>query len=280
MVSTSGSVLDAPRAAGAAMNGATHAFRFGLPGEQRYAIFHEPAAAPRAEAVLLCNPFGQEAIRSHRLFRVLAERLARAGFAVLRFDYRGTGDADGDDEDGDLPRWTDDVLAADAELGRRTGHVRSWVGLRLGATLAALASGRSAVPPRRLVLWSPVTDGSAYLRELGEAHAAELKSLHGDPRPDRRPSPDPAFALGYALPATLRAQLRSLVPATPVTPRAGAVTCLVDDTGADDARPAVPGAALVRLPTRTVWASDEAMSTSIVPADGLQAVVAALGSPA
>ena len=48
---------------------------------------------PRSTAVLLCNPFGEEASRSHRTFRVLATQLERTGFSVLRFDYSGTGDS-------------------------------------------------------------------------------------------------------------------------------------------------------------------------------------------
>jgi len=53
---------------------------------------HQPQRLrPRSTAVLLCNPFGEEASRSHRIYRVLATQLERAGFAALRFDYSGTG---------------------------------------------------------------------------------------------------------------------------------------------------------------------------------------------
>jgi hypothetical protein len=69
-----------------------------------------PAAAARAQegldapgaAVLLCNPFGQEAIRCHRAFRLLSARLASSGIPSLRFDYFGTGDSPGNDGEGDL----------------------------------------------------------------------------------------------------------------------------------------------------------------------------------
>src|SRR4051812_43750768 len=62
-------------------------FYFGAPERRLLGLFHPSATAVRgARAVLLCNPFGQEAVRSHRVYRVLAERLARGGIAVLRFD--------------------------------------------------------------------------------------------------------------------------------------------------------------------------------------------------
>ena len=62
--------------------------------------FHLPQRLqPRRTAVLLCNPFGEEASRAHRTYRVLATQLERAGFPVLRFDYSGTGDSLGRADD-------------------------------------------------------------------------------------------------------------------------------------------------------------------------------------
>src|SRR6185369_16185836 len=96
--------------------------RFGASARRLFGLYQPPSAGTgNAQCVVLCNPFGQEAIRSHRLLRVLGDRLARAGFAVLRFDYSGTGDSDGDDSEADLGRWVEDVLSADAEARRASG---------------------------------------------------------------------------------------------------------------------------------------------------------------
>ena len=52
-------------------------FRFGPAGRQLYGAFHKPdTRIANASAVLLCNPFGQEAVRVHRLYRVLDTQLA------------------------------------------------------------------------------------------------------------------------------------------------------------------------------------------------------------
>lgn len=60
-------------------------FRSGPPQHQLLGFFHlgEPGRV-RPAAVSLCNPFGQEAIRAQRTFRVLAERQTRAGMPALR----------------------------------------------------------------------------------------------------------------------------------------------------------------------------------------------------
>lgn len=103
---------------------------------------------------------------AHWAFRKLAGMLAREGFHVFRFDYRGTGDSAGRTEDGDPSAWIDDVRAAAAELKDIAGvRAVSLVGMRLGASIAALAcAGGLAV--RELVLWEPVVNGARYLAEL------------------------------------------------------------------------------------------------------------------
>ena len=112
-------------------------FFFGQDERRLFGILSERRAgtAPR-HGVVLCNAFGREAIRAHRLYRVLADRLSRAGCDVLRFDYYGTGDSGGDDATIDLDGFGNDLRAAHAELVRRTGVSRVvWLGMRLGAVV-------------------------------------------------------------------------------------------------------------------------------------------------
>jgi uncharacterized protein len=155
-------------------------FRFGNSSRQMFGIHHAPTGRDRGEAVLMCNPFGQEMIRSHRLLKLFADRLARNGMHVMRFDYFGTGDSDGDDDQVDLTGLLQDVQAAHHELCRRSGAIAiSWFGLRLGASVAALASANLSARLTRLVLLEPVLDGAQYVRELEHAHNAALKGAYG-----------------------------------------------------------------------------------------------------
>lgn len=148
--------------------------------ESRGALFgsyHPPHSSVRPSAVVLCPPYGHEYVQSHRAFRLLAERLAEAGFPTLRFDYRGTGDSAGDAEDADLDAWREDLRAATEMCRARAGRQRvAAVGLRLGGALAALEAGRGGAFDR-LVLWDPVASGPRYLQELCELERAYRRAL-------------------------------------------------------------------------------------------------------
>ena len=131
-----------------------------------FAWYHEVPALRTDCVAVICPPVGSEYTRSHRTLRHLADRLARAGIPALRFDYHGTGDSPGTDLD---PRrvetWRGNVLAAIAHARALSGRSRVFVvGVRLGATLAALATAEAEVD--RLVLWNPCVKGSSYGREL------------------------------------------------------------------------------------------------------------------
>lgn len=136
--------------------------------------YHAPhGSASRDCAVVLCSPIGHEYMCSHRAFRHLAERLAAAGFATIRFDYYGTGDSlGGPNEDGLVQRWQDNIGNAIDEVRARSGMQRVVVvGLRIGATLAALSTARRD-DVDAVVLWSPSLNGRSYVREvmmLGQA---------------------------------------------------------------------------------------------------------------
>ncbi|TWA72467.1 serine aminopeptidase S33 family [Azospirillum brasilense] len=123
-----------------------------------------PAAGRRG--VVLCAPYGGEALATHRPWRGFARALAAAGLPVLRFDYPGTGNSAGDEDDpARLEAWLDGIRAAAAHLRAVAGVEEvALVGLRLGGLLAAAAARRAAADA--LVLLSPFPSGRAFLQEL------------------------------------------------------------------------------------------------------------------
>lgn len=267
-------------------------FFFG-PGDRRLFAIFQPAhgAAPAAAAVLLCNPYGQEAIRTHRIYRVLADRLAAAGFDVMRFDYYGTGDSAGEDAEGELRGWARDLAAAHEELTRRSGSLRSiWMGARLGATLATQATAQVNQPPHRLVLWQPIVNGADYLRELAELHVQTLdNSYAGSVRPwrDMIPAgrrPADRECIGFELGDALRSQLSELTPATLTSPRTW--HCALIEHGERGATAAIVEAwrrsglrvSIATLTHDLDWTWQQPLESGLVPVEPLELLIEAMTS--
>lgn len=148
---------------------------FGKSGRALFGIYHAGARPARNHGVVLCNPFGDEAVKAHRALRVLASRLAAARFHVLRFDYFGTGDSSGDTEEGTVANWLVDVETAIDEVKdlASVGRV-SLVGLRFGATLAMLGS-KSRRDVDQVVMWDPIVEGTSYVSELRKVNEDYLR---------------------------------------------------------------------------------------------------------
>ena len=140
---------------------------------------HRPAGAQAEMGVVLCNPFGYEALCTYHGWREFAEVLAARGMPTLRFDYPGTGDSSGHEEDPQrLRAWLDSIKTAATWLRAETGVTRlSLCGLRLGATLAALAAEELG-GVENLVLLMPVSSGKSYIRELEIQHQSWLSAQH------------------------------------------------------------------------------------------------------
>ena len=263
---------------------------FGPDSRPLFGLFHPAEAArDKQQAVLICPPFGQEGLRSHRFFKVLAERLSRAGISVLRFDYHGSGDSPGDESEGELDGWRRDVCVAHEELRRQAGDVRvAWIGARLGATLAVLAARSGRCDPERLVLWEPVVDGARYLQYLRECHVEALELSYCIPDPAWRRQLDSdtdAFAgeaLGTAIAPQLMAQLRALTPAALPLTSLHQTLAIAEPDDAAVARWAAEQQAQ-KLPLRLstfrhslVWSADPHPNSAMVPAEALQRLLAAI----
>ena len=127
--------------------------------------------------VVICTGLIQDALLAYGSLRVLADDLAAAGYATLRFDYPGTGDScdDATEKDGHWTAWQLSIDDAANWLRATTGAKRLvLVGLRLGTTLATLAAARRE-DVASLLLFEPVISGRNYVRQL----ALEVEMLSG-----------------------------------------------------------------------------------------------------
>jgi pimeloyl-ACP methyl ester carboxylesterase len=180
---------------------------FGPRERPLFGLLHEPASRGDRTGVVLCNPFGYEAICAHRTYRHLAERLARAGHTALRFDYDGTGDSFGDDTDpGRVRAWIDSIHAAIGELQRAGVEQVVLFGVRLGGLLA-LHAACERHDVSGLILWAPCLNGKAYLRELKVLQRVHEETLNA---PSATPTAEVEEALGFALTAETALTLKGL----------------------------------------------------------------------
>jgi alpha-beta hydrolase superfamily lysophospholipase len=159
---------------------------FGATETRCFGWYHAPSKPQRATGVVLCRPVGYEGTCAYETYTQLAERLSADGFAVIRFDYHGTGDSIGSDADPDrVAAWRACISAALDEVQRLAGTPRlALFGVRIGATLATqVATARGGVDS--IVLWAPCASGRAFTRELRaagtlRAHAPRPGDTAGD----------------------------------------------------------------------------------------------------
>ena len=183
-------------------------------GEIRlFGWLHQSIESHANVGLVICKPFGYEVMCSHTSLRAFADAAAELGVPALRFDYCGTGDsADINPQAEQLQAWTKDILAAIAELQRRTGVERVCLfGLRLGALLAVLAA-RQSESVSSLILIAPVISGRRYVRELRMTQlAAQLGKDRAvfaqDTGTEATPTADASEFSGYSLSAATLAAL-------------------------------------------------------------------------
>jgi len=161
-------------------------FFFAVEGVPLYAVFHG-AGAQRAGApvVVHVHGLGVEQITLYRQ-EVLAARAAAAqGFPVLRYHARGHGDSAGASADVTRETLVADARAAADEAKRRSGATRVvWLGVRMGALVAALAGGpRSGRDDAAgFVFWEPVARPAEFFRQ--QLRTLLFSQVAGGHRPD------------------------------------------------------------------------------------------------
>jgi dipeptidyl aminopeptidase/acylaminoacyl peptidase len=138
---------------------------FSSDGRQLEAALRLPEAAGPAPCVVLCHGFGSYDDDLDGFVR-LAEFLARAGMASLRFSFRGSHPYADQGDIRPASGWIDDALAAVAFAAQQPGIDAARMGLLGvsvggGVVIQAAALCRAV---RAVVALAPVADGGDWLR--------------------------------------------------------------------------------------------------------------------
>jgi len=150
-------------------------------GQQLVGILHVPdtlESGEKAPGIVMFHGFTGNKSEAHRLFVYVARALCDSGFIVLRFDFRGSGDSDGEFDDMTVPGEVSDAekaltfLASQESVDRERIGV---IGLSMGGRVAAILASRDR-RARFAVLYSAAL-GPLRERFLSQIEEATLQKL-------------------------------------------------------------------------------------------------------
>jgi pimeloyl-ACP methyl ester carboxylesterase len=122
-------------------------------------FLHMPDGPGPHPAVVYCHGFTGQCLEPGFIFVKLARRMADAGIASFRFDFRGSGNSDGEFRDMTISGEISDAITAIDVVKELPGIDANRIGL-LGFSMGgAVASETTAKCPgiKTLCLWSPVS---------------------------------------------------------------------------------------------------------------------------
>lgn len=124
-------------------------------GEKISGVIHVPDKIP-APTVVFCHGFTGHKIEDHRLFVRAARRISREGIVVVRFDFRGSGESEGEFENMTISSEISDLNAVLNFLMDRNEVLHDKigvVGLSLGGVISILTSAQNQVV-KAVCTWS------------------------------------------------------------------------------------------------------------------------------
>lgn len=199
-----------------------------------FGCLHKPDKPERQNDIglVICSPFAEEKLRSHRVFVNFARYMANDGFTVLRFDYMGHGDSEGNFEDSDIETRLSDIKCA-VEIIKEKSKIQKigLLGLRLGATLASVYAERDLTLDF-LVLWEPIINVETYLKQCLRSNVAMQSSTYGEVKYTREKMIQDLFADravnidGYMISGSFYRQA-SLIDLNKISPKYSKPVCLV-----------------------------------------------------
>lgn len=106
-------------------------------------------------AIIMCHGFTGSKGNVHDKFYKAAKRFCENGFAVLRFDFRGSGESEGEFVNVTVSSEVSDLKAAISFMEKQGYGKIGVVGSSLGGAISIVAYNKKI---KSMVLWNPVTN--------------------------------------------------------------------------------------------------------------------------
>jgi alpha-beta hydrolase superfamily lysophospholipase len=123
-------------------------------------VLHIPGNITDPPVLIMSHGFTDDKVSDNRLFVKFARQAQARGYAVLRFDYAGSGDSEGDFSDMTISREIQDLESAIEFVLTRPELMHSLiylVGYSLGGAVALVVAARDS-RVQGLVGWAPVSN--------------------------------------------------------------------------------------------------------------------------
>lgn len=149
-------------------------------GQKIFGVLHRPLHVKNYPAVLMCHGLAGHKTGKYRVYVHLAKKLAEAGIASLRIDFRGSGDSEGDFADMTLDGEVSDALKG-LEFLQKDSHLdHSRIGLfgRSVGGIVALMTARRHGGIKSLGTWAPLFDATQWQDKWEILHSTELTPEH------------------------------------------------------------------------------------------------------
>jgi hypothetical protein len=133
-------------------------FVIGEESKRIVGIVQKPDGEGKFPAVIFCHGFTGNHIEPHFIFRRAADALVKNDIGAIRFDFRGSGDSDGDFKDMTVRTELEDVekiynyaLSLPWVSSSRIGIL----GYSMGGTIAAFFTGANPDKVKTVCFWAP-----------------------------------------------------------------------------------------------------------------------------
>ena len=131
-----------------------------------FAVLHTPRSITKKKGIIFIHPYAEEKQYIDRIFVHFARLLCSRGYFVMRFDFYGCGDSEGNFEELTFESQISDIQSISNQFTRDTGIGEiSLFGVRLGASIAIQYAGIDK-NVSDLILWSPIVNGAEYAETL------------------------------------------------------------------------------------------------------------------